>query len=53
MLLHTRKCFRRRAGIEPIIGHLKQDFRLSRNYLKGTNGDMANVLLSAIAYLKK
>jgi transposase, IS5 family len=50
----ARKRFRRRAGIEPIIGHLKQDFRLSRNYLKGTNGDMANVILSAIAYnLKK
>jgi IS5 family transposase len=50
----ARKRFRRRAGIEPIIGHLKQDFRLSRNYLKGTNGDMANVILSATAYnLKK
>jgi IS5 family transposase len=50
----ARKRFRRRAGIEPIIGHLKQDFRLSRNYLKGTHGDMANVILSATAYnLKK
>lgn len=50
----ARKRFRRRAAIEPIIGHLKQDFRLSRNYLKGTNGDMANVILSATAYnLKK
>jgi len=50
----ARKRFRRRAGIEPIIGHLKQDFRLSRNYLKGTYGDMVNVLLAATAYnLKK
>ena len=50
----ARKRFRRRAGIEPIIGHLKQDFRLYRNCLKGTNGDMANVILSATAYnLKK
>jgi len=50
----ARKRFRRRAAIEPIIGHLKQDFRLSRNYLKGTYGDMANVLLAATAYnLKK
>ena len=50
----ARKRFRRRAAIEPVIGHLKQDFRLSRNYLKGTNGDMANVILSATAYnLKK
>lgn len=46
----ARKRFRRRAAIEPVIGHLKQDFRLSRNYLKGTKGDMANVLLAAIAY---
>ena len=50
----ARKRFRRRAGIEPIIGHLKQDFKLSRNYLKGTHGDMVNLLLSATAYnLKK
>ena len=50
----ARKRFRRRAAIEPIIGHLKQDFRLSRNYLKGTYGDMANVLLATTAYnLKK
>ena len=50
----ARKRFRRRAAIEPIIGHLKEDFKLSRNYLKGTFGDMANVLLAATAYnLKK
>ena len=49
-----RKRFRRRAAIEAIIGHLKEDFRLSRNYLKGTFGDTANVLLAATAYnLKK
>jgi IS5 family transposase len=46
----ARKRFRRRAAIEPVIGHLKQDFRLSRNYLKGIKGDMANVLLAATAY---
>ncbi len=46
----ARKRFRRRAAIEPVIGHLKQNFRLSRNYLKGTKGDMSNVLLAAIAY---
>ena len=48
--IKARKRFRRRAAIEPVIGHLKQDFRLSRNYLKGTLGDMANVLLAATAY---
>ena len=34
-----RKRCRRRAAIEPLIGHLKSDFRLSRNFLKGTAGD--------------
>ena len=34
-----RKSFRRRAGIEPIIGHVKADFAMERNYLKGEIGD--------------
>lgn len=49
-----RKKFRRRAAIEPIIGHLKSDYRLSRNYLKGFTGDEINLLLAASAWnLKK
>ena len=49
-----RKDFKRRAAIEPIIGHLKSDFRLSRNYLKGFIGDEINLLLAATAWnLKK
>ncbi len=49
-----RKRCRRRAAIEPIIGHLKSDFRLSRNYLKGIAGDAINLLLAAAAWnLKK
>lgn len=31
----ARKKFRRRAGIEPVLGHLKSDHRMMRNYLKG------------------
>lgn len=46
----ARKRFRRRAGIEPIIGHLKSDFRLARNYLKGSVGDSINLLLAAAAF---
>ena len=42
--------FRRRAGIEPIIGHLKSDYRLLRNYLKGNVGDSINLMLAAAAY---
>ena len=49
-----RKKFRRRAAIEPVIGHLKADHRLSRNYLKGFIGDEINLLLAAAAFnLKK
>lgn len=33
-----RKHFRKRAAIEPIIGHLKQDHRAVRNYFKGQRG---------------
>jgi transposase, IS5 family len=45
-----RKRCRRRAAIEPVIGHLKSDFRLARNYLKGAAGDLANALLAATAW---
>jgi hypothetical protein len=46
----TRKRFRRRAGIEPIIGHLKSDHRLKRNFLKGFTGDQINLLMAAAAF---
>jgi len=45
-----RKRFRKRAGIEPVIGHLKSDHRLNRNYLKGFKGDQINVLMAAAAF---
>ena len=45
-----RKQCRRRAAIEPIIGHLKSDYRLSRNFLKGIEGDEINLLLAATAW---
>ncbi len=35
--------------IEPIIGHLKQIYRLGRNFLKGEIGDAINVMLAAAA----
>ena len=46
----ARTRFRRRAGIEPIIGHLKSDHRLKRNFLKGFSGDQINVLMAAAAF---
>jgi len=45
-----RKDFRRRAAIEPVIGHLKSDHRLGRNFLKGIVGDEVNVLLASAAF---
>jgi IS5 family transposase len=49
-----RKKFRARAGIEPIIGHLKTDFRMAQNYLNGEKGIQINALMAATAWnLKK
>jgi IS5 family transposase len=45
----ARARFRRRAAIEPRIGHLKSDFRLGRNFLRGEQGDAINLILSATA----
>ncbi|MCX6307680.1 MAG: IS5 family transposase [Bacteroidia bacterium] len=42
--------FRRRAGIEPVIGHLKQDHRMQRNYLKGNVGDSINTMMAAAGF---
>lgn len=42
--------FRKRAGIEPMIGHLKSDHRMMRNYLKGILRDIINTLMAASAY---
>lgn len=45
-----RKELRRRSAIEPIIGHMKEDGRLGRNYLLGSIGDAVNALLCGIGY---
>ena len=45
----ARKKFQKRAGIEPVIGHLKSDNRMIRNYLKGTLGDAINTMMAAAA----
>ena len=45
-----RKRFRRRAAIEPVISHLKADFRLLRCFLKGFKGDQLNLMLGAAAW---
>jgi len=45
-----RMLCRKRAAIEPIIGHLKHDYRLTRNWLKGSEGDSINLLMAACAW---
>ena len=42
-----RRWMKRRAAIEPKIGHLKSDNRMERNRLKGVLGDQINAILSA------
>ena len=41
---------RRRAAVESVIGHLKAEHRMSRNYLKGPEGDRINAVLAAAGY---
>jgi len=41
---------RRRAAVEPVIGHLKDEHRMGRNYLAGQAGDAANAGLAAAGY---
>jgi transposase, IS5 family len=45
-----RREMKRRAAVEPVIGHLKAEPRMGRNYLKGRNGDRANAVLAAAGY---
>lgn len=40
-----RKRLKRRNAIEPVIGHMKGDGHLERNFLKGEVGDALNALL--------
>jgi len=45
-----RKQCKSRAAIEPVIGHIKHDHRMLRNFLKGTTGDQMNATLAAAAF---
>jgi len=48
--LRLKRSLRRRQAIEPVIGHLKSDGLLDRNYLKGSEGDHMNVMLSCAGH---
>ena len=45
-----RREMKRRAAVEPVIGHLKAEHRMGRNHLKGRDGDRANAVLAAVGY---
>ena len=41
---------KRRSAVEPVIGHLKEEHRMGRNYLWYRRGDAANAVLAGIGY---
>ena len=47
---HIKREMRRRSAIEPVIGHLKNEHRMDRNYLAGRHGDANNAILAAVGY---
>jgi len=46
----VKRALRRRAAVEPVIGHLKQDHRMGRNFLAHAEGDANNAVLAAVGY---
>lgn len=38
---------KRRAAVELVIGHVKEEHRMGRNFLKDREGDRINALLAA------
>jgi IS5 family transposase len=45
-----KRAFRRRAAVEPVIGHLKSEHRMGRNHLAHSAGDAVNAVLAAVGY---
>ena len=40
-----KRKLKRRNAIEPVIGHMKEDGRMDRNWLRGPEGDAMHALL--------
>ncbi|MEO6563928.1 MAG: IS5/IS1182 family transposase, partial [Nitrosospira sp.] len=47
-----KRDMRRRSAIEPVIGHMKNDGRLRRNWLKGMAGDAFHAVLCGCGHLR-
>ena len=45
-----RKAIHRRSAVEPVIGHMKNEGKLRRNWLKGSLGDALNAVLCGAGY---
>ena len=45
-----KRQMRRRAAVEPVIGHLKAEHRMGRNHLAHSTGDAINAVLAAAGY---
>jgi transposase, IS5 family len=45
-----KRALRRRSAVEPVIGHLKAEHRMGRNYLWFRTGDAMNAVLAAAGY---
>jgi transposase, IS5 family len=41
---------RRRTAVEPVIGHIKNEHRMGRNFLFHSSGDAINAVLAAVGY---
>ena len=41
---------KRRAAIEPVIGHVKNEYRMGRKILANSQGDRINAILAAAGY---
>jgi GTP cyclohydrolase II len=45
-----QRLLKRRQSVEPVIGHLKSDYRMQRCHLKDTEGDALHAVLCATGF---
>jgi IS5 family transposase len=50
MTPQIKREMKRRSAVEPVIGHLKEEHRMGRNYLAHRHGDANNAILAAVGY---
>lgn len=50
MTPRVKREMRRRSAVKPVIGHIKAEHRMGRNYLWHRQGDAINAVLAAAGY---